>query len=110
MRQPAKPLPRVPERTDAISVQERAVAEKVRVLGRAHPDTLTARANLAALYSSAGRAGQAIGEQEHLVIDCERVLGSDHPDTVTARANLGAFRRLAPPPDPPLSYWDPSWQ
>ncbi|MEU2107157.1 FxSxx-COOH system tetratricopeptide repeat protein [Nocardia sp. NPDC019255] len=64
-----------------------------RVLGTDHPDTLTARNNLAGAYQSAGRLTEAIPLYEQTLADRERILGLDHPDTLTARNNLaGAYQ------------------
>ena len=67
---------------------EQVTADRERMLGPEHPDTLTARANLARSYLSAGRTGEAIAIFEELVADHERLLGPEHPDTLNARANL----------------------
>ena len=56
--------------------------------GERHPDTLTARANLASSYRSAGRTSEAITLEERVLVDRVEVLGERHPDTLTARANL----------------------
>jgi hypothetical protein len=61
-----------------------------RLLGGDHPDTLTARAHLAASYYQAGRTGEAIAIEERVVADFERLLEAEHPDTLTVRANLAA--------------------
>ncbi|MFJ3673672.1 tetratricopeptide repeat protein, partial [Streptomyces sp. NPDC090106] len=61
-----------------------------RLLGGEHPDTLTARASLAASYWQAGRTGEAIVIEEQVLADRERLLGEEHPDTLTARASLAA--------------------
>ena len=61
----------------------------------AGPDTLTARANLAASYQSAGRTGEAIAIEERVAAARERVLGPEHPDTLAARANLAASYQSA---------------
>ena len=59
-----------------------------RVLGPEHPDTLTARANLAAWTGQAGDAAGARDQYAALLPVRERVLGPEHPDTLTARGNL----------------------
>jgi hypothetical protein len=64
-----------------------------RLLGPDHPDTLTARGNLAASYREAGRADQAIAIEERVAADMERLLGPDHPHTLTAKANLAMAKR-----------------
>ncbi|MFI1259173.1 tetratricopeptide repeat protein [Streptomyces netropsis] len=55
-----------------------------------HPDTLTARSNLAFWRGEAGDAAGATAAFEELLADQLRVLGPDHPDTLTSRANLAA--------------------
>ena len=59
-----------------------------RAQGPDHPDTITARGNLASAYHSARKLAQAIPLYEENLADCERVFGPDHPDTLTSRSNL----------------------
>ena len=75
---------------------ERLVADRERLLGPEHPDTLSARANLASSYWSAGRTADAIAIGEQVLADSERLLGPEHPDTLGARANLEIMRRDRP--------------
>jgi hypothetical protein len=56
-----------------------------------HPDTLTARNNLASWLGEVGRVGEAIDQFQALLADITRVLGPDHPDTLTARNNLASW-------------------
>ena len=79
----------------AIEVAEPLLADRERVLGPDHPDTLTARNNLAEAYQAAGRAAEAIPLHERTLADRERVLGPDHPDTLTSRNNLALAYRDA---------------
>jgi len=72
----------------AILVGEPLVADFERVLGPYHPDTLTARNDLAVGYEDAGRAAEAIPLHEQTLAALERLLGPDHPSTLTARNNL----------------------
>jgi tetratricopeptide (TPR) repeat protein len=65
------------------------------VLGDLHPSTLTARANLANSYRSAGRTPEAIQLEERVLTDSEQILGDLHPSTLTARANLANSYRSA---------------
>jgi hypothetical protein len=65
--------------TDAIALQEQALAAFERVLGPDHPDTLALQSNLATAYVDAGRATEAIALHEQTLADWERVLGPDHP-------------------------------
>ena len=74
--------------SQAIQLDERVTAGYERILGTDHPDTLTARANLATSYRSAGRTNDAIALEEQVVTDREHILGTNHPDTLTARGNL----------------------
>ena len=68
---------------------ERTLADREQVQGPDHPDTLTARGNLASAYHSARRLADALPIYERTIADCERVLGQAHPDTLTLRSNLG---------------------
>ena len=66
----------------------RAAPVRERVLGPEHPDTLTARSNLAA---STGRAGDAAGARDQfaaLLPVRERVSGPEYPGTLAARHEL----------------------
>ena len=79
-------------REDSIELYEQVLAERERVLGPDHPDTLTIRNNLAGAYKSAGRLAEAVELFERVLADRVRVLGPDHPDTLAARNNLaGAY-------------------
>ena len=57
-----------------------------RVLGPEHPDTLTARANLASWTGQAGDPAAARDQYAELLPVFERVLGPDHPHTLAARS------------------------
>ncbi|MEW1739757.1 tetratricopeptide repeat protein, partial [Nocardia beijingensis] len=71
---------------------EQALADRERVLGADHPDTLVSRNNLASVYKAAGRVVEAIPLYERTLADRERVLGADHPNTLGSRNNLaGAY-------------------
>lgn len=58
--------------------------------GAIHPDTLTARSNLAATYRAAGRFTEAIALDEQVLGERTDVLGVAHPDTLNSRNNLAA--------------------
>ena len=77
-------------REDSIELYEQVLAERERVLGPDHPDTLTIRNNLAGAYYSVGRFGEAIELYEQVLAEYERVLGADHPDTLSVRNNLAS--------------------
>ncbi|WP_257139609.1 tetratricopeptide repeat protein, partial [Streptomyces sp. or20] len=61
-------------------MEETVAADTERLLGAEHPDTLTARGNLATSYWQAGRTGEAIAIEETVAADTERLLGAEHPD------------------------------
>ncbi|WUT15958.1 hypothetical protein OG523_01550 [Streptomyces virginiae] len=65
------------------------------MLGPDHPDTLTARGNLAHWQGSAGDPAGAAAALSELLADLGRVLGPDHSDTLTVRHNLGLWRGMA---------------
>ncbi|MFC4493089.1 tetratricopeptide repeat protein [Streptomyces ovatisporus] len=67
-------------------------AETRRRLGPDHPDTLTARHNLAHWRAEAGDAAGAAAAYEQLLSDRRRIQGPDHPDTLTTRSNLAHCR------------------
>ena len=77
---------------------QRALADRRRVLGGDHPDTLAARNNLAGAYLAAGDPGRAIPLYEQALADRRRVLGGDHPDTLTSRNNLAYAYQAAGDP------------
>jgi tetratricopeptide (TPR) repeat protein len=99
------------ERTaEAIALHERTLADRERLLGTDHPDTLRARNNLAAAYRVTGIPGgqgaqvgghsgqvtaEAIALLERALADCERLLGDSHPNTLASRNNLAAAYREA---------------
>jgi tetratricopeptide (TPR) repeat protein len=60
-----------------------------RVLGRGHPDSLTARARLAEAYLVAGQVTEAVSWFRWVLTERVRVLGPDHPSAITARRDLG---------------------
>jgi tetratricopeptide (TPR) repeat protein len=72
---------------------QRALADRERVLGADHPDTLGSRNNLAYAYRDAGDLGRAIPLLEQTLADSVRVLGADHPQTKIVHGNLVAARQ-----------------
>ncbi|MBP7853906.1 MAG: tetratricopeptide repeat protein, partial [Candidatus Microthrix sp.] len=79
----------------AITIEERVVEDSERLIGVDHPDTLTARANLAASYRQAGRTNDAITLLQEVVDRQDGVIGPDHPDAVAHREALVGWRREA---------------
>jgi tetratricopeptide (TPR) repeat protein len=76
-----------------VAVANMAFNEATSYLGPEHPDTLTARANLAASHRALGRTTEAITIEEQVLADRERLLGPDHPATLSARGQLAASYR-----------------
>jgi hypothetical protein len=64
------------------------LADRERILGTDHPDTLAARSDLARTIGNAGDAAAARDQYAALLADRERILGTDHPDTLAARSDL----------------------
>ncbi|MEV4924259.1 serine/threonine-protein kinase [Streptomyces roseoverticillatus] len=60
-------------------------ADRDRLLGPDHPDTLTSRYEAAFALSMLGRSGEALREYARAAAGRERVLGPDHPATLAAR-------------------------
>jgi hypothetical protein len=69
------------------------LADRERLVGAGHPDTLTSRNNLAIAYRAAGRTADAIPLLQRTLADFERLVGADHPSTKVVRANLAALTR-----------------
>jgi tetratricopeptide (TPR) repeat protein len=80
---------------EAITLYERSLTERQRLLGPAHPDTVATGAKLARAYQAAGRAGEAVSLAQRTLAECERALGPGHPGTATARASLAQALRAA---------------
>ena len=85
----------VREIAETITLLERTIADRERILGPDHPDTLATCNNLATAYQEAGRTGEAITLLERSLADVERILGPDHPDTLLIRSNLAVVYQEA---------------
>ena len=72
----------------AIPLFKQTLEDRTRTLGPHHPDTLTARNNLAYAYRDAGRLQDAITLHQQNLEDRTRILGPHHPRTLTTRNNL----------------------
>jgi tetratricopeptide (TPR) repeat protein len=91
----ARYLTELGQLTQAISLFGRTLAERRRVLGGDHPDTLTSQFNLARAYESAGRLAEAVDLFELTLNDRIRVLNTDHRDTLAAQNRLaGAYQQV----------------
>jgi tetratricopeptide (TPR) repeat protein len=73
----------------AVAYWRDLAASSDRVLGRGHPETLSAGEHLAEAYLAAGRAAEAVSWFRWVLAERTRLLGADHPGTITARHNLG---------------------
>jgi tetratricopeptide (TPR) repeat protein len=71
-------------------IAQRTLAHAERILGPAHPATLTSRAQVAAAQFWAGHHDQAIASFEPLLTDFKRIVGTEHPATLTTRSHLAA--------------------
>ncbi|MER7841927.1 tetratricopeptide repeat protein [Streptomyces sp. NPDC096040] len=70
----------------------------VRHLGADHPDTLSARGNLARWRGQAGDPAGAAAAFAEILEDTVRVLGEDHPSTLVTRGNFAFMRGEAGDP------------
>jgi tetratricopeptide (TPR) repeat protein len=89
-----------------IAISEPLLADQERVLGPDHPDTLSARNNLAAAYHAAGRVDEAVSLDEQNLAARERVQGPDHPDTLTSRHAVAVAYQSAGRVDEAISLYE----
>ncbi|MEU9454089.1 serine/threonine-protein kinase [Streptomyces sp. NPDC048277] len=73
---------------EAGEVHRGVAAERARLLGPDHPDTLASRYEIAFTLSRTGRAADALREYTAVARARERVLGADHPETLAARQEM----------------------
>jgi Tetratricopeptide repeat len=73
---------------EAEQLSREVLADRRRLLGEDHPDTLTSRATLARLAARQGRRAEAEELYRQVIADRTRVLGGHHPDTAAARHEL----------------------
>ncbi|KUL79598.1 hypothetical protein ADL34_04265 [Streptomyces sp. NRRL WC-3605] len=74
---------------------EELLADRQRVLGPEHPDTLSTRFNLARWRGEAAGAPVGVAAFEEFPGDEEGGLGPQHPDTLTTRGHIADWRRKA---------------
>lgn len=70
-----------------LALYRRALAAREKVLGPEHPNTLSSVNNLAALYESQGRYGEAEPLHRRALAGREKALGLEHPDTLSVQLN-----------------------
>ena len=75
----------------ATELYKEVIEARIKVLGAEHPETLTARANLAYWTGHAGDAAGARDQYAALLPVRERVSGPEHRETLTVRANLARW-------------------
>ncbi|MEU6065552.1 MULTISPECIES: serine/threonine-protein kinase [Streptomyces] len=73
---------------EAGEVHRAVAAERTRLLGPDHPDTLASRYEIAFTLSRTGHAADALREYTEVARARERVLGADHPDALAARQEM----------------------
>ncbi|MER5790933.1 tetratricopeptide repeat protein [Streptomyces sp. NPDC001980] len=78
--------------TEAVRLYAELVVAQSQHAGADHPDTLTARHNLAAWRGEAGDPAGAVAALAELLTHRERVLGADHADTLATRHNLAHWQ------------------
>jgi tetratricopeptide (TPR) repeat protein len=93
---------------DAPAVEELALAERTRVLGSRHPDTLRAHANLLLTLRQRAVNGPSAGrqqvmtelheERQQVIAELADVLGTEHPEVTEASLNHRLFCMINPQP------------
>jgi tetratricopeptide (TPR) repeat protein len=76
-----------------LPLYRRALDSRARVLGRAHPATLTSVNNLATCMRTLGDAAAALPLYRRALDSSERLLGKEHPDTLRSMNNLAECMR-----------------
>ena len=74
---------------EALTLEEQVVAERRRVLGEEHLETLQAICNLGVYMNGLGRTGEAEPYYREALEKSRRVRGNDDPETLTCIANMG---------------------
>jgi hypothetical protein len=82
----------------AIEHWDRVRETALRLLGPDHPDTLTARHELASWRGEAGDPAGAARALQDLLTERLRILGPDHPDTLNTRHELAGWEGAAGKP------------
>uniref|UniRef100_A0AAU2A2T5 Tetratricopeptide repeat protein n=1 Tax=Streptomyces sp. NBC_00093 TaxID=2975649 RepID=A0AAU2A2T5_9ACTN len=79
--------------TDAVHRLTDLLGQRRRSLGENHPDTLTARHDIARYLGEAGKHHDAVRILDQVVADRGRVLGADHEHTLVTRSSRARFLR-----------------
>jgi hypothetical protein len=78
----------------ARQLEERALEARGRLLGKEHPDTLTAMSDLARRLQMQGDLAEARQLQKQVLDARGRLLGEEHPDTLKAMNNLAQTLKI----------------
>jgi len=82
-----------PDEAEKLAAQ--LVDSRSEILGKQHPDTLTAMSILATAYTNGGKYEEAEKMGIQVFDERKKMLGEEHPNTITALANLaGIYRYL----------------
>jgi hypothetical protein len=73
------------------TLTEQVLEATARLLGKEHPDTLTAMSNLAQTLYAQGDLAGARKLEEQVLEARGRLLGKEHPDTLTSMNNLASL-------------------
>lgn len=85
---------------------ERTLRSLVERLGTEHPDTITARNNLATKYAQMGRRQAAVQQFELTLAEAVEVFGDEHPRTEIIRENLAWAYEDAGRPADAVKQWE----
>ena len=77
----------------ALALEQQALAERRRVLGEEHPDTLLSLGNLGAYLSALGKRKEAEPFYREALEKSRRVRGDDNPETFVCISNLASLLR-----------------
>jgi serine/threonine protein kinase/tetratricopeptide (TPR) repeat protein len=75
----------------ALALEQQALAERRRVLGEDHPDTLLSIGNLGVYLGAVGKRDEAEPYYREALEKSRRVRGDDHPETLVCIANMGSL-------------------
>lgn len=85
---------------------ERTLRSLVERLGTEHPDTITARNNLATKYAQMGRRQTAVQQFELALAEAVAIFGDEHPRTEIIRENLAWAYEDANRPADAAGQWE----
>jgi cellulose biosynthesis protein BcsQ len=81
----------------ALDLEEKVEADRERILGSQHPDTLRSRANLLLTRHGLGMSG-AGAERQAVLSDLGALIGTQHPDVTSAMAGTRLLCAIDPQP------------